>query len=77
MERLDLIHILMIKGSDDKLYHAPIEKGKVHRILDIGTGTGVCMCVIQQFLEHYSFVAGAIEMGDLFPGAEVCSHSEM
>jgi len=50
MERLDMVHILMIKGSDDKLYHAPIEKEKVHRILDIGTGTGACTCVVQKIL---------------------------
>lgn len=55
LERLDLIHAMNIKGSGDKLYHAPIEADKVRRILDVGTGTGIW----------------AIAMGDLFPAAEV------
>ncbi len=42
LERLDLIHSLMTKGTGDKLYLAPVEKEKVHRILDVGTGTGIC-----------------------------------
>ncbi|KXH61992.1 methyltransferase domain-containing protein [Colletotrichum salicis] len=40
---------------DNKLFLAPIDKAKTHRILDIGTGTGIW----------------AIEMGDFFPKAEV------
>ncbi|KAK1537032.1 methyltransferase domain-containing protein [Colletotrichum costaricense] len=54
MERLDLLATLVFKVTG-KLYLAPIEQSKTHRILDIGTGTGIW----------------AIEMGDLFPNAEI------
>lgn len=42
MDRLLLIHDLithMLGG----LYKAPIDKDKTKRILDLGTGTGICM----------------------------------
>ncbi len=55
MDRLDLTHHMMTKGTHEKLYLAPIEQEQIHRILDIGTGTGIW----------------AIEMGDLCPNAEV------
>ncbi|KAH8904120.1 S-adenosyl-L-methionine-dependent methyltransferase [Coniochaeta sp. PMI_546] len=56
LDRLDLTHALMTKGIGDKLFLAPIEGEKLHRILDIGTGTGIwAMC-----------------MGDEFPNAEAC-----
>jgi SAM-dependent methyltransferase len=55
MDRLDLIHHLMIKGVGDKHFLSPIPESKLKRILDIGTGTGIW----------------AIEMGDMYPGAEV------
>ncbi|RYP65629.1 hypothetical protein DL769_006260 [Monosporascus sp. CRB-8-3] len=42
LDRLDLTHVLMFKGIGEKLYLAPIEGEKLHRILDIGTGTGIC-----------------------------------
>lgn len=43
MDRLDITHCMMVKGIGEKLYLTPLEKDKVHRILDIGTGTGICM----------------------------------
>lgn len=43
MDRLDLTHTLMVKTLGDRLYLAPIEPKKMSRILDIGTGTGICM----------------------------------
>ncbi|KAL1876834.1 hypothetical protein VTK73DRAFT_9136 [Phialemonium thermophilum] len=55
LDRLDLTHALMTKGIGEKLYLAPIDGSKLHRILDIGTGTGIW----------------AICMGDEFPNAEV------
>lgn len=54
LERLDLTHHLMVWGIGGKLFLAPIPVGKTHRILDIGTGTGIW----------------AMEMGDSFPTAE-------
>ena len=38
--RLDLAHHLCTKLMANQLFHAPIEI-KNHRILDVGTGTGV------------------------------------
>jgi hypothetical protein len=55
LDRLDLTHHLMVSGIGDALYLAPIAAGKMHRILDIGTGTGTW----------------ALEMGRLFSGSEV------
>ncbi|KAK1765975.1 S-adenosyl-L-methionine-dependent methyltransferase [Phialemonium atrogriseum] len=55
LDRLDLTHALMTKGIGGKLYLAPIEAEKLHRILDIGTGTGIW----------------SICMGDDLPNAEV------
>lgn len=42
IERLDLAHAVMTKTLGDRLYLAPLEKEKVLRVLDCGTGTGVC-----------------------------------
>ncbi|KAK2046103.1 S-adenosyl-L-methionine-dependent methyltransferase [Colletotrichum somersetense] len=55
MNRLDLAHAMMVKAMGSVLYCAPLQKEKVHRILDIGTGTGIW----------------AVEMGDVFHHAEV------
>ncbi|OHE98492.1 UMTA methyltransferase [Colletotrichum orchidophilum] len=38
-ERIDMCHALMVKAIGSKLYLAPLEEPKVHRIFDIGTGT--------------------------------------
>ena len=40
--RLDLTHLVMIKTVGEKQFLAPIDESKVHRVLDIGTGTGIC-----------------------------------
>lgn len=40
-ERLLLLHQIMTLAIG-WLYLAPIDKDKIHRILDIGTGTGIC-----------------------------------
>ncbi|KAI8170314.1 Secondary metabolism regulator LAE1 [Colletotrichum sp. SAR 10_70] len=53
MDRLDFVHALFVRALGDRLYLAPLEKEKVQKILDIGTGTG------------------AMEIGDIFPNAEV------
>ncbi|KAK3334231.1 methyltransferase domain-containing protein [Cercophora scortea] len=54
MERLLLLHEIMTRTIGG-LYLAPIDKEKTHRILDIGTGTGIW----------------AISIGDELPHAEV------
>lgn len=41
-ERLDMAHAMMVRAIGNRLFLAPIEKNKVHEILDIGTGTGIC-----------------------------------
>ncbi|KAJ5017004.1 Secondary metabolism regulator LAE1 [Colletotrichum sp. SAR 10_99] len=40
-DRLDMAHALITRVIGNKLYLAPVETPKVHRILDIGTGTGI------------------------------------
>ncbi|KAK3377611.1 methyltransferase domain-containing protein [Podospora didyma] len=54
-DRLDLAHHLMFLATGRRNYLAPIEEKQLHRILDIGTGTGIW----------------AITVGDEFPNAEV------
>lgn len=41
-DRLDFLHMMMVKATGEKLFLTPIEEDKIHRILDIGTGTGIC-----------------------------------
>ncbi|KAF6802823.1 umta methyltransferase family protein, partial [Colletotrichum musicola] len=41
MDRLDLTHALTVRAIGNRLFLAPIEKEKVHKILDVGTGTGI------------------------------------
>jgi methylase of polypeptide subunit release factors len=52
-ERLDLHHESMLQMLKEDLYKAPLVEA--HRILDVGTGTGIW----------------AIDMADKFPAAEV------
>jgi methylase of polypeptide subunit release factors len=37
---MDLYHAMMVKSTRDKLHLAPIP-ADTHRILDVGTGTGI------------------------------------
>jgi methylase of polypeptide subunit release factors len=39
-ERLDMQHAIFRYALDGKLFLAPIEKGRLHDVLDVGTGTG-------------------------------------
>ncbi|KAK8170835.1 S-adenosyl-L-methionine-dependent methyltransferase [Phyllosticta citrichinensis] len=56
LERLDIMHFVFKKGLQSKIYRAPIpESTQRHRVANADTGTGIW----------------AIEMGDLFPEAEV------
>lgn len=54
-DRLDLQHHLWQLTFGGKIFTAPIDKTKLHRVLDAGTGTGIW----------------AIDMGDMYPEAEV------
>lgn len=42
MERLDVTHTMVARALGERLYLAPVDKEKVQRILDVGTGTGIC-----------------------------------
>ncbi|KAJ0377293.1 hypothetical protein COL26b_004484 [Colletotrichum chrysophilum] len=42
LDRLDFLSALIVK-TVGKLYYAPLEQDKTNRILDIGTGTGICL----------------------------------
>ena len=42
MERMDIMHGMIYKALGNKLYLAPLEEEKLHRALDLGTGTGIC-----------------------------------
>jgi SAM-dependent methyltransferase len=55
LDRLDLQHTVFKLTMDEKLFFAPLNKEKIHNILDIGTGTG----------------RWANEIGDEFPNARV------
>lgn len=39
--RLDIHHEIMLLTSNRDLYKAPISPTETHRVLDIGTGTGI------------------------------------
>jgi len=54
-ERLDMMHMLLQRTLNGKLFLAPVEMDQIHRVLDIGTGTG----------------AWAIDIGDQYPNLEV------
>ncbi|KAK1708926.1 methyltransferase domain-containing protein [Colletotrichum acutatum] len=55
MDRLDLSHLVVVKTIGNRFFLAPVDTETTHRILDVGTGTGIW----------------AIEVADLFPTAEI------
>lgn len=42
MDRLDFNHMLIMKAIGGKHFLAPVPQEETQRILDIGTGTGIC-----------------------------------
>ncbi|UQC73908.1 methyltransferase domain-containing protein [Colletotrichum lupini] len=40
MDRLDFCHALLTRTVGNKLFLAPVDETKMHRVLDVGTGTG-------------------------------------
>ncbi|KAG6071169.1 hypothetical protein E4U16_006306, partial [Claviceps sp. LM84 group G4] len=55
IESEELCHHFTTMLFDDQLFLAPLEKNKIHRVLDVGTGSGIW----------------AIEFADRFPNASV------
>ncbi|KXH34415.1 methyltransferase [Colletotrichum simmondsii] len=55
MDRMDMCHSMMTRAIGNRLFLAPLERSRIHAVLDVGTGTGIW----------------AIEMGDLFENAEI------
>ncbi|KAG6159440.1 hypothetical protein E4U51_007714 [Claviceps purpurea] len=55
LESEELCHHFLTILLDDQLFLAPLEKDKIHRVLDVGTGSGIW----------------AIEFADQFPNASV------
>ncbi|KAK3360550.1 S-adenosyl-L-methionine-dependent methyltransferase [Lasiosphaeria hispida] len=55
MERLDLMHEVLVTVVGSQLFLAPVDGGRIHRALDLGTGTGIW----------------AIELADKFPNIQV------
>lgn len=45
-DRLDLFHSMVVKTIGYRLFLAPVDPGRTHRILDVGTGTGICECSV-------------------------------
>jgi len=37
-----MMHMLLQRTLNGKLFLAPVEMDQIHRVLDIGTGTGAC-----------------------------------
>ncbi|KIW95975.1 uncharacterized protein Z519_03041 [Cladophialophora bantiana CBS 173.52] len=40
-KRLDMQHVMFLSALKGKLVLAPIDEGRVHEVLDLGTGTGI------------------------------------
>ncbi|KAF2013866.1 S-adenosyl-L-methionine-dependent methyltransferase [Aaosphaeria arxii CBS 175.79] len=54
LDRLNVVHHMLKKALDDRLFLAPVAADTIHRVLDLGTGTGIW----------------TVEMADKYPQAE-------
>ena len=52
-DRLDLQHHLFLLTQNQKLLNCPAEPAKLHRVLDLGTGTGIW---VMDFGDHSSIL---------------------
>ena len=63
----------MTKGIGNQLFLAPVDLNKPARVLDIGTGTGVCEYLFSIAFRQFMLTeTGAISVGEEYPNAEVC-----
>lgn len=69
-DRLDLLHHIWRLTAGGALYKSPLKSPQ--RILDLGTGTGICTWSVTLCLNiGINSCPGAIEVGDEFPQATV------
>ncbi|CCE32350.1 uncharacterized protein CPUR_06210 [Claviceps purpurea 20.1] len=55
LESMELCHHYLTILFDDRLFLAPLEKDKIHRLLDVGTGSGISVYfgrVIEELTRH-------------------------